>query len=87
MSSVTYLYDPETPVFVLVPGACAETYNIRSAVVSRVEIKVTSLATSIVYVVTMIDDHSVVSFSEVDVFLDKPTAVAEAITRYQSLFA
>lgn len=90
MSSVTYLYDVGTTAYVLIAGACAGTYSAHPAMVNRVEIKVSQASptpvTSINYVVTLTDNNSVVNVAEADTFVDKPTAAAEAVTRYQALF-
>jgi hypothetical protein len=92
MSTVTYLYDPNGPlVFVLIPGTCSATYVVSSASINRVEITVVQATptpiTTIEYVVTLSSDASVHVVAESEVFADKPSAVAEAVTRYQVNFA
>lgn len=90
MSSVTYLYDPGTTVYVLVAGMCVGTYSAHPAIINRVEIKISqaspSPVTTINYVVTLTDDNSFATIAEADVFVDKPTAASEAVVRYQALF-
>lgn len=91
MATVTYTYDPGTTVYVLISGACPSTYSAKAAIINRVEIKVSQSTpapvTTIDYVVTLTDDNSIRTIAEVDVFVDKPTAVAEAMLRYQTTFA
>jgi hypothetical protein len=88
MSTVTYTYDPGTTVSVLIPGSCPSTYTAEMAVVNRVDIVVSPVAPtlSISYVVTLSSTNAVKTINEVDTFVDKPTAVLEAVSRYQSTF-
>ena len=86
MSPVSYTYEPGASVFVLLPGTCPATFNAEAAIVNRVEIKVSqALPANIVtinYVVTTLDDSSIRTVNEIDVFADKPTAVSTAMARY-----
>jgi hypothetical protein len=91
MSTVTYTYDPGTTVYVLISGSCPATFTAEAAIINRVEIKVSQSTpapvTTIDYVVTLIDDSSIRTVGQIDVFVDKPTAVTEAMARYQTTFA
>lgn len=90
MSPVSYTYEPGASVFVLIPGTCPATFNAAAATVNRVEIKVSqSLPVNIVttnYVVSVLADSSIRTVNEIDVFVDKDTAVATAMARYHTTF-
>jgi len=90
MGTVTYAYDPGTTVHVLIAGDCPATFVAKSGVINRVEIKINQSTptpiTIISYIITTTDDNVLHAINEADVFVDKPTAVAAAMTRYQATF-
>lgn len=90
-SPVSYAFEPGTTVYVLYPRTCDDTYYVKQANVSRVEVSVSqALPTDIVttsYVVNVIGDNQIKTFDATDVFVDAPTAVTEATARYVASLA